>query len=157
MAVVPATVFTNPDARIRVCFDDGTHGWQQLTPDQRIAAVGYAMMAGNVADRAITSAKIALGAVTGSNIASGPIRVASSQNDTGEKKRGRYVAPLVIHAATLVARWLGARSTRRSFFSMLSLSRNGFSPALSFSKRSICSGLTPAQALRRSKGVCGLS
>ena len=46
MTVVPATVFTHPDVRLRVWFNDGVHGAQLLTPGQRIAAVGYAMVAG---------------------------------------------------------------------------------------------------------------
>ena len=76
MTAIPHDVFDHSDVRLRVWFDDGTHGPQLLTPDQRIAAVGYAMMAGNaatVADGAITSAKIASGAVTAANIASGTI------------------------------------------------------------------------------------
>ena len=48
MTVVPASVFTNADVRLRVWFDDGVNGSQLLTPDQRIAAVGYAMMAAGV-------------------------------------------------------------------------------------------------------------
>jgi formylglycine-generating enzyme required for sulfatase activity len=49
MAAIPNTVFTNPDVRLRVWFDDGTgNGSQQLAPDQRIAAAGYAMRAGSV-------------------------------------------------------------------------------------------------------------
>ena len=66
MRAIPAGVFNNTDVRLRVWFNDGTNGSQLLTPDQRIAAVGYAMMAGTaatVADGAITSAKIANGAV----------------------------------------------------------------------------------------------
>src|SRR5438105_3839568 len=35
MTAVPASVFNNNDVRLRVWFDDGTHGFQQLTPDQR--------------------------------------------------------------------------------------------------------------------------
>jgi hypothetical protein len=75
MTIVPATVFTNADVRLRVWFNDGTHGSQLLTPDQRIAAVGYAMMAGtatvaqSVPDGAITSAKIAPGAVGSAQLA----------------------------------------------------------------------------------------
>src|SRR5689334_4214896 len=42
---IPATVFANSDVRLRVWFNDGTHGSQLLTPDQRIASVGYANMA----------------------------------------------------------------------------------------------------------------
>jgi len=47
MAAIPNSVFSNPDVRLRLWFDDGTaNGSQLLTPDQRIAAVGYALMAG---------------------------------------------------------------------------------------------------------------
>ena len=71
MAVVPATVFTNPDVRLRVWFDDGTHGMQLLSPDQRIAAVGYAMMSNEVRDGAVTAAKIAPGAVGAGQLGAG--------------------------------------------------------------------------------------
>ncbi len=77
MTAIPYGVFGNSDVRLRVWFNDGTaHGWQQLTPDQRIAAVGYAMTANSaqtVPDGAITSAKIAAGAVTSAAIANGAI------------------------------------------------------------------------------------
>ncbi len=72
MTVIPATVFTNADVRLRVWFNGGS-GFQQLTPDQRIAAVGYAMMSANVPDGVITSAKLADGAVTGAKLAPGTI------------------------------------------------------------------------------------
>ena len=42
--VAPA-IFTNADVRLRVWFNDGTHGFEQLTPDQRIASAGYALVA----------------------------------------------------------------------------------------------------------------
>ncbi len=73
MTTIPPSVFNNSDVRLRVWFDDGTNGPQALVPDQRIAAVGYAVIAGNVPDGAITGAKIAAGTITGSNIASGTI------------------------------------------------------------------------------------
>lgn len=60
---IGSTVFANSDVRLRVWFSDGT-GYQQLAPDQRIAAVGYALVAATVADGAITSAKLAAAAVT---------------------------------------------------------------------------------------------
>jgi hypothetical protein len=66
--------------RLRVWFNDGTHGSQLLTPDQRIVAVGYAMMAGNaatVADGAITSAKLADGAVGSAQLANGAVTAAN--------------------------------------------------------------------------------
>jgi len=49
MAPLPPGVFSNPDVRLRVWFNDGVHGLQLLSPDQRIAAVGYAMTAGGLA------------------------------------------------------------------------------------------------------------
>ena len=42
---VSPKVFTNADVRLRVWFNDGTHGFEQLTPDQRIAPAGYALAA----------------------------------------------------------------------------------------------------------------
>jgi hypothetical protein len=45
---ISPTAFANSNVRLRVWFNDGVHGFEQLSPDQRIAAVGYAMMAGNV-------------------------------------------------------------------------------------------------------------
>jgi hypothetical protein len=73
MTAIPATVFNNSDVRQRVWFNDGAHGSQLLTPDQRIASVGYAVIAGNVPDGAITTAKLADNAVTSSKIASGAV------------------------------------------------------------------------------------
>lgn len=62
MTPVPAAVFANnPDVHLRVWFNDGTNGFQLMTPDQKIAAVGYAMMAASVPDGSITAAKLAAG------------------------------------------------------------------------------------------------
>ena len=63
MTPIPNSVFNNSDVRLRVWFNDGSHSSQLLSPDQRIASVGYAAIAGNVSDAAITSAKIASGAI----------------------------------------------------------------------------------------------
>ena len=59
MTAIPNTVFANSDVRLRVWFNNGTNGFQLLTPDQRLAAVGYAMVAGTV------------GGVSASDVASG--------------------------------------------------------------------------------------
>jgi hypothetical protein len=59
MNTIPITVFTNQDVLLRVWFNDGVTGLQQLIPDQRIAAVGFAMMAANIPDGTITSSKLA--------------------------------------------------------------------------------------------------
>ena len=73
MNPVPATVFANPDVRLRIWFNDGIHGSQQLMPDQRIAAVGYAMVARSVDDGTITSAKLAPSSVTSTAISDSAI------------------------------------------------------------------------------------
>lgn len=77
MEAIPATVFTNPDVRLRVWFDDGTHGFQMLCPDKRIAAVGYALMAENVPDGAITQPKTAAGAAGTNQLATGAVTTAN--------------------------------------------------------------------------------
>ncbi len=74
MSPLSAKYFSqNDDLRLRVWFSPDRNVFTLLTPDQRIAAVGYAMMADDITDGAITSAKIAEGAVTGGKIAPGSI------------------------------------------------------------------------------------
>jgi hypothetical protein len=58
MTAVPASVFANADLRLRVWFNNGTLGFQQLTPDQRLAPNGY------LPDGAVTSGKLAPGAAS---------------------------------------------------------------------------------------------
>lgn len=69
MAAIPASVWSNSDVHLRIWFDGGVNGSQLLAPDQRIAAVAYAMVAGTVPDQSITSSKIAPGAVGGEQLA----------------------------------------------------------------------------------------
>lgn len=76
MVALPSTVFTNSDIRLRVWFNGGS-GFQQLSPDQRIASVGYAMIAGTVPDGVITGAKLADGTVTASKLAPGAVTSAA--------------------------------------------------------------------------------
>ena len=73
MQAVPASVFSNADVRLRVWFNNGVLGSQLLSPDQRIASVGYAMIASTVTDGAITSTKIATGAVGSTQLAAGAV------------------------------------------------------------------------------------
>ena len=49
MTALPTTVFDNNDVRLRVWFNDGAVGFQQITPDQRLAAAPYALVASKVA------------------------------------------------------------------------------------------------------------
>lgn len=106
MTAIPASVFNNSDVRLRVWFNDCTNGVQQLSPGQRIAAVGYAVIAGNVPDGAITGTKIAAGTITGSNIASGTI--------TGANIAGGAIGNTQLAAGSAAASSLPRRRIPRS-------------------------------------------
>ena len=72
MNAIPSSVFAdNDEVFLRVWFDDGSNGSQQLTPDRRIAAVGFAIVAGGVSDDAITTDMLADGSVTNDKLATG--------------------------------------------------------------------------------------
>ena len=78
MVAIPATVFSdNDDVRLRIWFSaDGGSTFEQLTPDRRIAAVGYALNAGtaqSVTDGAITSTMIAAGSISSEQLADGAV------------------------------------------------------------------------------------
>ncbi len=49
MMAIPASVFTNSDVRLRVWFCDGSHPFELLSPDQRVASSGYAINSANAA------------------------------------------------------------------------------------------------------------
>ncbi len=73
MQPIPVLLFTNSDVRLRIWFASGTNAFQQLSPDQRVSSVGYAMMTANVPDGSVTSSKLAPGAVLATNIANSTI------------------------------------------------------------------------------------
>jgi hypothetical protein len=73
MTTLSASVFQNGNLFIRVWFNDGVNGSQLLSPDQRLAAVGYALMANNVPNGSITGVQLANGAVTNAKIAGAAI------------------------------------------------------------------------------------
>jgi hypothetical protein len=81
MAAIPASVWSNADVRLRVWFDDGTNGFQLLTPDQRLAPNGYlpdgSVSSTALASGAVTTAKIASGAVTSTQLATGAVQAAN--------------------------------------------------------------------------------
>ncbi len=54
---------------LRVWFNDGVHGFQRLSPDQRLGAAPFALAAATVADGAVTPAKMAPGTVMSSVLA----------------------------------------------------------------------------------------
>jgi hypothetical protein len=76
--VIPTTVFADHrDVFLRVWFDDGTNGLQQLAPDTRIASVGFAMVAEAVCDGAIDSAALAPNITLGGSSTSGTLTLKS--------------------------------------------------------------------------------
>jgi Stigma-specific protein, Stig1 len=65
MTAIPASVFANSSVWLRVWFNDGPHGAQLLAPDQRIASVGYAIVAGSVTNGAVGLPQLGLGTISG--------------------------------------------------------------------------------------------
>ena len=59
MTELPASVFSNNNVQLRIWFDDGTNGSEQLSPDQRIGAVALAFVAESVTDGAVGSPQLA--------------------------------------------------------------------------------------------------
>jgi hypothetical protein len=90
MTAIPSAVFGNSDVRLRVWFNDGGNGFQLLSPDQRLAAVGYALMAAGVPAGAIGATQLAEGAVTSSKLAAGA--VGSSQLSAGAVQTANIAA-----------------------------------------------------------------
>lgn len=54
MQAIPASAFDHPVVQLRIWFNDGAHGFSQLTPDQPLTATPYAVRAGSVAAGNIT-------------------------------------------------------------------------------------------------------
>src|SRR6185369_4890243 len=73
MTPVPLPAFQHSDVHLRIWFNDGAHGFTQLVPDQVLTSVGYAMIAGNLSDGAVTTATLADGSVTGAKLSAGAV------------------------------------------------------------------------------------
>jgi hypothetical protein len=106
MNSIPPGVFNNADVRLRVWFSDGSNGFQLITPDQRIGAVGYTIMAGNVPDGNDKEAKINSGSV---NMAG----TAWREGTTAGAPTARYGAATVWTGSEVLL-W-GGRNGRSSF------------------------------------------
>jgi len=104
MQAIASGAFAHSDVRLRVWFNDGTSGWQQLAPDQRVAAVGYALMASSVDDGAITAAKIATGTIGAMQLAASS--VTSTQIATGAVGTAQ-LAPNSVTSAKIAAGTIG--------------------------------------------------
>lgn len=112
VAISPS-VFNSSNVLLRVWFSDGVNGFQQLTPDQQIGSVGYAMMAqnavlaalaSNVPNGAITSAQLASNTITAANIASNTITAAQVAPGYGLVPSGSIVlSPTAANPALVAA------------------------------------------------------
>jgi|SRR5579859_880969 len=111
MSAIPVAVFTNADVRLRVWFNDGVTGFQQLSPDQRVAAAGFALMSANVPDGSITSNKIAAGAVGPSALAVGVMSGADISNNFVTAPQGLAASNLAASANALASTSLQPSST----------------------------------------------
>lgn len=78
-AAIPVTVFSNSDVRLRIWCSDGSLGFQQLTPDQRVASAGYALRADtagvalSLAPGVVTNTGTVTRVNTGAGLTGGPI------------------------------------------------------------------------------------
>ena len=82
MVSISPNVFTNSDVRLRVWFDSGS-GMQRMTPDQRIGAVGYALIAATVTNGAIDSVKLAADAASLAKVSGGAMSVSGANVGIG--------------------------------------------------------------------------
>jgi hypothetical protein len=78
------TIFNNPDVRLRVWFDDGVHGFQQLSPDQRIAAVGYAYQSQRANEAAVFTGSVNISQLPSTLVTNNESNVSLTGTFTGD-------------------------------------------------------------------------
>ena len=86
----PAVFQDHTDAKLRVWFNDGTNGFQQLTPDRSFASVPYAFSAGSAG-----SANIAPGSINGSMLAPSLLSDLNSSISDGSVSKAKMDPNLV--------------------------------------------------------------
>jgi hypothetical protein len=102
MTPIDPGVFTNADVRLRIWFGEGAGQSVQMTPDQRIDSVAFAMMAANVPDGAVTGAKLASNSVSSQSIAVGAItgaQLAANSVTTPALAANSVTAPAIANGA----------------------------------------------------------
>lgn len=60
MVAIPSSVFDDDTVKLRVMFNDGTTGWQTLSPDQPVTATAYAYHAATADDATTLTGKTAV-------------------------------------------------------------------------------------------------
>ena len=79
---ISPAVFLNDSVFLRIWFDDGVSGLEQLSPDRQIISVAYAMLADSVVDGSIDHQQIATGAVRTAELATGAVESADINDGT---------------------------------------------------------------------------
>jgi len=114
MQPLPATAFTQSGLKLRLWFSDGSHGFQQLSPDQAVQPVPIALVAaqadapadgavaagdfaagavqtGHLGAAAVTSAAFAANAVTNATLAPGAVRQSLNNAGIGVLPKGSVI------------------------------------------------------------------
>jgi N-acetylneuraminic acid mutarotase len=91
MAPLAAGIFTNQALFLRVWFNDGTHGFELMSPDQQLGSVGHAILASDVEDGAITAKKLSAGLLNLTNFSG---TVSAAQLPPGFADSGTLLAAL---------------------------------------------------------------
>jgi N-acetylneuraminic acid mutarotase len=91
MAPLTAGIFTNQALFLRVWFNDGTHGFELMSPDQQLGSVGHAILASDVEDGAITARKLSAGLLDLTNFSG---TVSAAQLPPGFADAGPQLAAL---------------------------------------------------------------
>jgi len=68
MAVLDASVFTQPDLELRIWFNDGVHGSAALSPVQNLTPAPYAIYSANAGSAVTASTAASAGSVSAANI-----------------------------------------------------------------------------------------
>ncbi len=77
-------IFENPDVRLRIWFNDGSHGFQQLSPDQRMGAVGFALNSQRSDTAAILTGSVSIDQVPATLITNNATAVNLTGSFTGD-------------------------------------------------------------------------
>jgi hypothetical protein len=79
---IPPSALSANNVLLRVWFNDGSLGFQLLTPDQPLVSVPYALRAASLADDSVGSQQLAANAVQSADIADGAVTSAKILNST---------------------------------------------------------------------------
>lgn len=104
MTPVPQSVFSNDNVVLRVWFDDGSHGSQQLAPDHTLTSVPYAFRSATVNPGAIGTNELAAQAVDGTKLADNAVSTAKlADASVTSGKLAAEIAASLVPAGSIIA------------------------------------------------------